>query len=119
MSDTPATKKSEGPDRILFHYLKSPMFRAIHADGLFGGVTPTGNIHAAFFSERNPIPQQIEHPILPDGQLGKEITESRVVRSGLVREVDIDVIFDLDTAVSFRDWLDEKIKILQQLKNKK
>lgn len=119
MSDPAKGSTKRVQDRVLFHYLKSPMFRTIHADGMYGGVTPQGNIHIAFYSERNPIPQTIEHAVADGGQLGDEIMESRVVRSGFVREVDIDVIVDLETAVSFRAWIDEKIKMLEKMKAKK
>lgn len=89
------------------------MFRAIHADGIFGGVTPSENIHMSFWSERNPIPQLIEYQINQDGTLGDEVTGSRIGKTGLVREVDVDVIMDLGTAIALRKWLDEKISILQ------
>lgn len=107
--------KGKIPSSILMHYLKSPMFRTIHADGLFGGITPRKNIHMSFWNERSPIPQIIEHKVKPDGTLGEEIIEARIGKNGIVREIDVDVIFDLTTAISIREWLDEKIRMLQSI----
>jgi len=112
MEDT-STHKDDTPKTLLIHYLKSPLFRTIHADGLFGGLTPHQNIHMTFWTERAPIPQVIEHVINPDGSLGEEILEARIGKKGLVREIDIDVVFDLSTAIAIRKWLDQKIALLE------
>ena len=100
------------PPRITIHNIKSPFFRTVHADGLFGGVTPHGYIQMSFWNERAPIPQIIEHEIESNGTLGKEIEASRIGKTGLVREVDVDVIMNLETAIAVKKWLDEKITVL-------
>ena len=41
--------------------------------------------------------------------LGKE--SSRESKTGIIREVDVEVLMDLAMAKNFRDWLDDKIKI--------
>lgn len=105
----------DNPKTIVMHYLKSPMFRTVHADGIFGGVTPHQNIHMSFWNERAAIPQIIEHEIKPDGTLGPEIMEARIGKKGIVREVDVDVVLDLATAISLREWLDDKIKNLEKV----
>lgn len=101
------------PNRVTYHYIKSNHFRVAHADGVWGGVTPHGTIHANFYSERGPIPSRIVHEIR-DGSIGPEVIEEREVKSGPVREVEVGVVMDLATAKAFRDWLDEKIQGLQQ-----
>jgi hypothetical protein len=97
---------------MTYHYLKSPFFRAVHADGVYGGITPHGSIHMGFFSERNPFPTQTEYEIT-DNKLGREIEESRIVKPGFVREVDVDVIMDLTTAIALQGWLTDKIAKLK------
>ncbi len=97
------------PSKIRFHYIKSNLFRVVHADGVWGGITPTGGIQIAFFSERVPIPQQVEFQLSPDGRVGEEIPEGKVAREGIVREVEVDVVINLGTARLIRDWLDDKI----------
>jgi hypothetical protein len=42
---------------VVFEYIKSQLFRVIHSDGAIGGITPTGNVHVAFYSDRAAIPK--------------------------------------------------------------
>lgn len=109
MSDPP-----KNPRTVRFHYIKNSTFTVIHADGAFGGVTPAGGIHLAFFNERFPIPTQTEHTL--DGNLlGPEISEARVARDGLVRELLIDVVMDLERARVLHRWLGEQINLAATL----
>src|SRR5579864_8214012 len=44
------------PVSVCFHYVKSNYFRVIHADGMYGGLTPCGGIFFALYSDRQPLP---------------------------------------------------------------
>jgi len=106
-------KKGEQPKEVAFEYLKSNLFRVISARGAFGGLSPTGHeIHMALFSERRAIPRKTIYEVGPDGKLLKEIMEKREVRSGFVRELEIDVALDLQTAILIQEWLQDKIQQL-------
>jgi hypothetical protein len=79
-----------------FHYVKSPQFRTIHADGAIGGVTPRKYIHYAIYSERAAIPRVAEAEIVDGAATGKSATvETRV---GYVRELEVDLMLDLGAA---------------------
>jgi hypothetical protein len=112
-SDT-STQKAV-PGTVAFDYIKSNQFRVVHADGVWGGVTNQANVQIAFFSERQAIPRRIVHRVEEDGTLGPEIEEERVTRGGFVREVEVDVVMNLDTAIALRDWLTEKIGFAQEV----
>lgn len=111
---TPAAKKK----RLQFHYIKSNLFRSIHVDGAFGGVTPTQAIHMAVYSERLPIPRSTIHEVAEDGGSLIEVREEREARSGLVREMEVDLVMGLDEAVAIHKWLGEKIKEAALMKAK-
>ena len=97
-----------------FYFEKGFFFRVVHVDGAFGGVAPAGGqIHMSVYNERHPIPQKAVHEV-NHGMLGKEITEKRVTRPGIYREVEADLVFNLQTAIAIRSWLDDRIKELQQ-----
>lgn len=101
-------KEREGsgdPQRVRFHYIKSPAFHTLHADGVIGGLTPGLDLHVAFYAERFPIPKRTEHAIKEDGTLGEEQTDYRKGRKGVVRELVVDVVMDLATAERMRNWL--------------
>jgi len=104
---------SSNPEKpgIAFDYIKSNFFRVIHADGVFGGPTPHGHLHLAFYSERTAIPRRIVHDLQTDGTLG-QVREIQS-RDSIVRELDIDVFLSFDTAVSLHEWLGEKIEIMK------
>ena len=98
---------------IIFDYIKSPVFRTIRADGAIGGPTPTGHIHFALYNERQAIPRQVVHTLNADGTLGPEISERRVSRPGIVRDMDVDVFMSVDVAENFCNWLREQIQTIR------
>ncbi len=99
-----------------FHFLKSPQIRTIHVDGAFGGVTPKGNnICMTVYCERFPVPTQVSHALSNEGVVGEELRECRIVRNGLVRELEANLVFDIDTAKTLVSWLVEKIKRAEEL----
>jgi len=101
------------PTELSFHLIKGNFFRVIHVDGAFGGVTPRLDIRMAIFNERHPIPSVMFHHITPDGGLGEEISENRVTKEGVVREVEADLVMDYNTAKSIHEWLGNKIATIE------
>lgn len=97
---------------LLFYYEKSNFFRVIHADGAYGGNTPQGDIHIAFYNERHPIPKITSLPLIGNKRAGPEVVKER--KEGIFREVEVDIVMNLNTAVAFRIWFDEKIEALRK-----
>jgi len=115
------TKKSrkvkKAPQKTInFDYIKSNQFRVIHADGVHGGVRPSGQgIQIAFFNERQSIPRRETYNL--DGMKLAGIKHSEK-RDAIVREVEVEVLLDLDAAISLHKWLEEKINSsVQTLQN--
>lgn len=99
---------------LRFHYIKSNYFRVIHADGVYGGVSPQGLIQLAFFSERQPIPQQTVQKF-DDKRLGEEVVELRVSRDGVVREIETNVLMSAKEAKKLRDFLSQWLEVHSQI----
>lgn len=97
-------------DEITFHYVKGNFFRVLHVDGVIGDDTPTGFIHMTVYSERPALPKTSKHKLTADGDLGDPTFTGK---EGFVREMDADLIFDRDTAIAMRDWLDDRIKDME------
>jgi hypothetical protein len=114
--DGKGTDAAGAPKTLLFTYFKANQFRVIHADGAIGGLVHRGGIYMNLFSERVPIPQQQTFEISSDGKLGDEVKEKRVVREGVIREVEVSVVMELHTARALRVWLDAQIKTAEELK---
>jgi len=121
MNDTPP-KRLPGIDlekkRVKFDYIKGNYFRIIHVDGVHGGIGPRGSIFMSVWNERWPIPKQTSHEISDEGTVGKEIESERVVRDAVVREVEIGLIIDIETAKQIRDWLTDKIDKIESATKK-
>lgn len=101
--------------RVAFDYIKSPHFRTIVAEGIFGGISPRGRINMAIWNERWPIPKQSVQEIGKKNELGKEIIEERVSRDAVIREVDVMLSLDVTTAIQMRDWLNDKLGDIDSL----
>lgn len=115
--NTKTTKKAKKTKpEIELHYLKTNSYRSFHVDGVFGGITPRGNIYMELFLERSPTPKKTIHKLNDDGLLGKEV--SREGKTGLIREIEAGLVLDLATAEIVNDWLAKKIKMLKSLISK-
>jgi hypothetical protein len=112
MTDSP--RVADELTELEFEFEKSAHFRVIHVDGAFGGVSPgTRLINMAVYNERSPIPKSVTHSVHKGG-LGPEIREKRTGRTAIFREVEANLIMNLDIAIAVRAWLDEKIGQLQK-----
>jgi hypothetical protein len=101
---------ADSKPRIRFEYLRNPAFRIVHSDGVFGGLTPTGDIVISFYSERYPIPKVSVHELTPEGHAGKEITSERVDEGkNVVRELETGVHLTLGMAKMVATFLLEKV----------
>lgn len=107
-------------EEIAFDYLKATDFRVVWADGVMGGLTPTGLVHFALFSERPAIAQrQVFRLERGDGQmasLGDEILEKRVSKNSIVREMACDVMMSEQAAENLARWLLDRIDELRGLR---
>src|SRR5690349_9267361 len=96
-------------NRVAFDYVKGKDFRTVRADGAIGGITPSGYIHFALYSERAAIPRRVVHSI-EGGQLGSPIEAESVTRGAFVREMDVDVFLNADVARNLHTWLGEQLE---------
>lgn len=93
------------PATIAFYFEKVPNYATHHADGVLGGITPTGDIFFSFYVERPPIPKYVEQELLPNGALGEIVKfESR---EGIYREIQTGVIMSKAAANVLLDRLTE------------
>lgn len=99
-------------EEISFKYVKANFFRVIHADGAWGGLSPRGDIHIAFYNERAAIPDYSTFVVNAKGKILEP--EQFEAASKLVREVEADIVIDLITARALRAWLSNKIEAIEE-----
>lgn len=119
MTEQPKKGNGETEGRVVFHYIKSNLFRVIHLDGVIGSITPTQFIHMALYSERPAIPQRMTHPVSMKAGLGEPIASETVSREGYVREIDMDVMMNLASAQALHGWLGLRIQELLNIQRQR
>lgn len=101
--------KNEAKSDINFYYIKNESYKTVHVDGAIGGISPKGKlINMAVYSERLPIPRQTTNQVL-NGIVQTGVETGRIQRDGIIREVETNLVFDVETAQALADWLKEKI----------
>jgi hypothetical protein len=116
MPKKPAKRRPPGINarakKITFDFIKSSGFRVIHVNGIFGGMSPRGELQIALYSERWPIPTKVVHELTDTGAQGTEL--KRDVRDAVLREVEVQAMMSLDTAKHLQKWLETKIKEMEK-----
>ena len=96
--------------RVTATYTKSPLHRVVHGSGVWGGLTPQGEVRLSFYNESLTIPESIVLDVTPTGT-----TEVKEEREGgetprFTRELEVDVVLGITVARSVHSWLGEKLK---------
>ena len=102
--------RSSHGTQVQLRYIKSTVGPVLHADGIFGGLTPQGAIYLAFFAEHAKIPDSVTLEVDATGptrEVGSRPTE-------WVREVGVEITMSLNVAQSLRAWLDEKFNAYER-----
>lgn len=109
---------------ININYLKSAHYQEVPCDGVIGAATPHGKLWMAFYAERGAIPQVVMHKLTQTGQDGEFRLEAGDVgvpvegRTGMVRNLEVGVYMNVDTAREFHKWLGMQLAALTEGENK-
>lgn len=102
--------------KITYHNKISSGYREIHVDGAHGGITPRGYISLSFFAERFPIPKSSTF-LLTENSLGAKISDSEDSKKGIIRDYEMGVYMDINTAKDLKKFLEDRISELENLLN--
>lgn len=108
-------KKVKKPSTITFHNKISSSFREIHADGIYGGLTPRGLINLNFFAERFPIPKSTEFNLIDNKKVGEKLEDSIDSKIGIIREYEVGVYMQIEIAKNLSKFLQDKIKEFEEM----
>lgn len=101
--------KEQEKNQIVIHNVKSADYRQAHADGASVGITPSGYFNLNFYGQRASIPKSTIFNINPDGSLGDLVGISEDSKEGIIREYEFGVYLDINTCLSLKKVLEEKI----------
>ena len=97
------------------HFIKSPSFRVVHASGVWYGGDSQQNLHLTFFNERTPIPKKLVLNLDEQGMVVGEDLSKRDSKEGVIREVEVDIILSIPSAVEFYRTLGENLKVVKAI----
>jgi hypothetical protein len=109
-----APQSSDSP-QVAFRFAKSQFCRSIVAHGTWGGVSPHGGVHMAFYSERLALPLSITMTTNPEEEGLKEV--SRQTTGGYVRDIEVEVFMSRPNAIALRNWLNQKLDEEEKILN--
>lgn len=106
-------KEKELPKSIEANYTKDRDYRRVYVNGVYGGMTPRGELLFDLFHEYGNIPEIITFEI-KDDRLGAEISKLPK-QSFLVRERKVGVIVSLDSAESIAHWILKQVEEIRSI----
>ena len=120
MSNKPEDKE-QPPGKIEIEYQYDPDYRVVAANGIFGGVTPKGELRMDFFVEYNAVPGPGEIAYKAEGDKWAETTIPQSPK--LVRRIQVGVLVSPHHIDSFAKWFRDKAQTIklqtEELKGKK
>ncbi len=101
---------------LKFKYIFADEYNAKYATGVYGGVTPGGEIVANFFLERHGLPISQTYALKPEGSLGEVLkNEPEDLQETMVRIVESGVIINVTFAKTLNDWLTRQIEVAEKI----
>ncbi len=101
-------------NKVTFHNKINPQYREIHADGAHGGITSRGFINLSFYAERYPIPKSTDVIFDEKGDVAGRVNDPDS-KEGFLREYEMGVYMDVNTAQEIVTFLQQKINELRAL----
>jgi len=92
---------------LTFKYVIPDNLKDCYVNGVWGMVSPKGEINMHLYSERLPIPNSETHEIVK-GDINP-VPISRNTGGDIVRLIQSSVVMDMQTAIALHRWLGERI----------
>jgi hypothetical protein len=104
-----AAGNDEKQRKVEFVFTRSPDYRTIAANGVYGCITPRGDLHARLFVESAAAPEATHMVPEEDGTAGPETPvapqKDEAVRAVYEREVQIGILMSPAAARLIGNWL--------------
>jgi len=108
---------SEEKGKVTFSYNKPDDYKIIYVNGVYGGLTPRGDICCHFFLEYNKLPSKQEFGLI-GGKIGERV-EKKGKTLQVNRDLKVGIMLKADCAEDIANWLLEKVGILKGEKTPK
>jgi hypothetical protein len=117
-------QRSTVATKMTFDYEHSSDYRVHHCHGVFGGLTPRGEVQMSFWNDMQMVPKRCVFNILDGTTLGDERKDERSPQEDpraprAVRHVPVTVIMPMDDVRKFVGWLQERIAELEEIERER
>lgn len=108
-------KAAEAPERVRFIYQKPEDYKMVYVNGVYGGVTPRGELLCHFFQEYADVPAEEEFPLVegkPQFDKGSRVErmEHAPTEAVVRRDVRVGLIIPAHQITSIANWMLDKLK---------
>lgn len=109
-------KESTWPKKVKFVYNKPEGYQIFPVNGVFGGITPRGDLLCNFFYEYGDVPNIEEMQISKEGRL-KPLKKPKK-KVSFRRDLKVGISVNLEQAVSIANWILEKARAYEKSKER-
>jgi len=104
--------------KYIMKFTRDPNLEMQPVHGVFGGVTPLGEIEMNFFTESEDLPEYIERTVTETGALiNEKIVYKDPATHHLTRTIKNRLIVSYSTAEAIRDWLNDQLDLMDSMEN--
>lgn len=101
--------EEENPDEIKIEWEYDKDYRMVPANGMWGGLTPKGDLHIEFFVEVLPTPGPEATAFFRDAVSGSYNERPKTLeKARIVRKVQVGVMIPHQQIPSFTEWFKDK-----------
>ena len=96
------------PDEISIEWEYDKNYRMVPANGMWGGITPRGDLRIDFFVESMPVPDSGAGKLLNDGSGRYTERQEASEKVTVVRQIQVGVMVPSQQVQSFMRWFQDK-----------
>ena len=97
----------ESPEEINIEFTTSSNHETFYANGVYGGITPRGDMHVDFVADRSERPKSQSFKINKNGSLGRQIDEKGGEK--IIRERQVSLYIKPENAFDIGAWMIAKV----------
>lgn len=101
------------PTKIRYEYIQENNAKPSYTHGVWGGISPLGEIEVNFYVESDKIPDFSERRMDEDGALGPEMAPYNENERIIIRNIHSKILLNYQTAKALLEWLEEKVESLE------
>lgn len=97
----------ESPEEVNIKFTTSSNHQTFYVNGVYGGMTPRGDMHVDFVADRSERPKTQSFKVNKDGSLGRQVGEEGGEK--IIRERQVSLYMKPENAFDIGTWMIAKV----------